>query len=72
MCGIAGYLGKKRIKESDLSNTLSLMRNRGPDFSDVYSLKINDNCGIHLLHSRLSIIDLHKRSNQPFLKTTMF
>ena len=68
MCGIAGYLGKKRIKESDLSNTLSLMRNRGPDFSDVYSLKINDNCGIHLLHSRLSIIDLHKRSNQPFFK----
>ena len=44
------------------------MRNRGPDFSDVYSLKINDNCGIHLLHSRLSIIDLHKRSNQPFFK----
>ena len=41
------------------------MKNRGPDFSDYYENKFKKNY-VYLLHSRLSIIDLNKRSNQPF------
>ena len=65
MCGIAGYIGKKTIDKSAIDTTLHLMKNRGPDFQDWRSFGINDT-NIYLLHSRLSIIDLDERSNQPF------
>ena len=44
------------------------MKNRGPDFSKIYSNKANNEINVNLLHSRLSIIDLNKRSNQPFVQ----
>jgi asparagine synthase (glutamine-hydrolysing) len=65
MCGIAGYIGKKTIDKSVINTTLHLMKNRGPDFQDWRSFGFNDT-NIYLLHSRLSIIDLDERSNQPF------
>jgi asparagine synthase (glutamine-hydrolysing) len=65
MCGIAGSFGTKLVKKSDIIQTLDLMKNRGPDFSDYYENKFKSN-QVYLLHSRLSIIDLNKRSNQPF------
>jgi len=65
MCGIAGYIGKKQIGQVAIDKTLSLMKNRGPDFQDSRSF-IANNSNIYLLHSRLSIIDLEERSNQPF------
>jgi len=65
MCGIAGYIGKKRIDEQALYKTLSLMKNRGPDHQDYRYIEQNDT-KVYLLHSRLSIIDLDKRSNQPY------
>jgi len=66
MCGIAGYIGKKKIDKDRVNKTLSLMVNRGPDCQD--SKIIEDGAlNIALLHSRLSIIDLDKRSNQPFI-----
>lgn len=65
MCGIAGYIGKKTIDKSAIDTTLHLMKNRGPDFQDWRSFVVNDT-NIYLLHSRLSIIDLDERSNQPF------
>jgi asparagine synthase (glutamine-hydrolysing) len=65
MCGIAGYIGKKQINKGAINNTLRLMKNRGPDFQDSESFIVNDT-NIYLLHSRLSIIDLEERSNQPF------
>jgi asparagine synthase (glutamine-hydrolysing) len=65
MCGIAGYIGKKTIDKSAIDNTLHLMKNRGPDFQDWRSFGVIDT-NIYLLHSRLSIIDLDERSNQPF------
>ena len=40
------------------------MKNRGPD-AQSFS-RINDSSQVLLLHSRLSIIDLDSRSNQPF------
>ena len=65
MCGVAGYFGKKTLSKATLNATLKLMLNRGPDFQDYITKKIKDN-NLYFLHSRLSIIDLDKRSNQPF------
>jgi len=65
MCGIAGYIGKNQINPSILNKTLVLMKNRGPDFQDYKEFQVQDTF-IYLLHSRLKIIDLDKRSNQPF------
>lgn len=65
MCGIAGYIGKAIVDQPRIENTLSLMRNRGPDHRD-YSFIREGNLSVVLLHSRLSIIDLEARSNQPF------
>ena len=64
MCGLAGYIGKKHISEALIKKTLRLMENRGPDHQDWCSFSVSDN-NIYFLHSRLSIIDLDKRSNQP-------
>jgi len=65
MCGIAGYIGKKKIETSVLHRTLSIMKNRGPDHQDYRYIEKNG-IRIYLIHSRLSIIDLEKRSNQPY------
>ena len=67
MCGIAGYFCKARVRDSNIQNTLDLMRNRGPDNQDFRLFGTNDKeSHVGLLHSRLSIIDLDSRSIQPF------
>ncbi len=67
MCGIAGYISKEQnlINEKQIKDTLNLMKRRGPDNTDYKKINYS-NCEINLLHSRLNIIDLHPRSNQPF------
>ena len=65
MCGIAGYIGKKQVDNNAVNNTLDLMKNRGPDHQDWCYFNSNET-NVYLLHSRLSIIDLDERSNQPF------
>ena len=65
MCGIAGYIGKKSIDTQRIYNTLGLMKYRGPDHQGWCSFQYNKT-NIYLLHSRLGIIDLEERSNQPF------
>ena len=65
MCGIAGYIGEKIISDQNIDSALNSMLSRGPDSKShkkFESGKIN----IYLLHTRLSIIDLDPRSNQPF------
>jgi asparagine synthase (glutamine-hydrolysing) len=66
MCGIAGYFGKKPPSETIIRSTLTLMKKRGPDYQDFASFAVGKNKQVLLLHSRLSIIDLDPRSNQPF------
>lgn len=70
MCGIAGYFGTRNIKKETLDRTLISLRDRGPDNQEYKSFLINKKKGkkVILLNSRLSIIDLNKRSNQPFTK----
>ena len=67
MCGIAGYFGKKKILQSSINDTLLNMKQRGPEFSNYFIKSFSNNINIYLLHSRLSIIDLNPRSNQPFV-----
>jgi asparagine synthase (glutamine-hydrolysing) len=65
MCGIAGYIGPKAIGQDVINKTLGLMKNRGPDHQKAVCI-LEQGGQVHLLHSRLSIIDLDVRSNQPF------
>src|SRR5687767_13521427 len=65
MCGIAGYIGKKERTPDQIQECLKLMRRRGPDYSQSYH-HVSKARHVHLLHSRLSIIDLDPRSHQPF------
>ena len=65
MCGISGYIGKSPLKKQQIIDTISVMKNRGPDFQDHISFS-NGDFFVTLIHSRLSIIDLDSRSNQPF------
>ncbi len=67
MCGIAGYFCKAQVGDSHIHKTLNLMRNRGPDNQDFRLFRTSGKESfVGLLHSRLSIIDLDPRSNQPF------
>ncbi len=63
MCGISGYLGQDTISNLTIKKTLTLMKNRGPDNQSF--ININNSQRLSLLHSRLNIIDLKERSNQP-------
>ena len=58
MCGINGF----NFKDIDLIKKMSsITSSRGPDNQDYFSTE-NYTVG----HNRLAIIDLDKRSNQPF------
>ena len=65
MCGIAGFIGYKKIEQKDIEATLYQMKNRGPDANGTFEFNYENIFGC-LLHSRLSILDLNERSNQPF------
>jgi len=66
MCGIAGYISDKKIDQKRILNTLSLMRNRGPDHRG-YKIFVQETMQIAFLHSRLAIVDLEERANQPLM-----
>ncbi|MGE0445924.1 MAG: asparagine synthase (glutamine-hydrolyzing) [Vicinamibacterales bacterium] len=66
MCGIAGYAGPRTLSPAAIASTLQQMRRRGPDARDWWHATRRAGRHVYLLHSRLNIIDLHDRSNQPF------
>jgi asparagine synthase (glutamine-hydrolysing) len=66
MCGIAGYWGSKPPTDAEVAATLELMKLRGPDEQRAWRSAAAGDKHAVLLHSRLSIIDLDARSNQPF------
>ena len=81
MCGLLLYISKKKINLHKFSESLDLINHRGPDNSTILSYQ-NDNFKNHSIdknynqdynflmgHKRLSIIDLSKNSNQPFIDT---
>ena len=68
MCGIAGYIGATSVPEERLNACLARMGRRGPDASGQFHAHHASGRHTYLLHSRLSIIDLDPRSNQPFTR----
>jgi asparagine synthase (glutamine-hydrolysing) len=65
MCGISGYIGKQKLTEKQISDTLGKMYQRGPDIQS-YKEFVFDDLVVYLFHARLSILDLNDRSNQPY------
>jgi asparagine synthase (glutamine-hydrolysing) len=66
VCGIAGHAGPRPLDPERVARTLELMRHRGPDDQTHRGFQTPDGRQVDLLHTRLSIIDLDPRSNQPF------
>ena len=64
MCGISGFLGRKKISKVLINKTLASMKNRGPDHQGYNHLSFGEN-NFYLLSSRLKIVDRNVRSNQP-------
>jgi asparagine synthase (glutamine-hydrolysing) len=64
MCGFVGVFSKKLLKKNHI-NSLNKMNkiisHRGPDSKGLYCVK-----NYAAAFSRLSIIDVNKRSDQPF------
>lgn len=64
MCGIAGKLGADGANHRDVVDQMvAMLHHRGPDNTGVEIL----DGGVCLGHTRLSIIDLDERSNQPLV-----
>ena len=61
MCGIYGYIGNNvaSVRDTFKKN----LKHRGPDDNGVFE---DNEKKLLLGHTRLSIIDLEERSNQPF------
>ncbi len=66
MCGIAGYYGRETLPQERLTRCLALMSRRGPDGEGTLERTVGDGRNAYLLHTRLRIIDLDPRANQPF------
>jgi asparagine synthase (glutamine-hydrolysing) len=66
MCGIAGYIGRKKLPQVFIKNTLRKMSNRGPDNQNFFYYQNDNGYNIYLLSSRLSIVNQDQNSNQPF------
>lgn len=64
MCGISGFIGKKKISNELIIKTLASMKNRGPDHQGFNHFTFGNN-NLYLLSSRLKIVDRNARSNQP-------
>ncbi len=65
MCGIAGAITNKPIDQYFINNTISRLNHRGPDAfgKSIFTNYAGDY--ITFVHTRLSILDLDERSNQP-------
>ncbi|MEY4488548.1 MAG: hypothetical protein RIQ79_1056, partial [Verrucomicrobiota bacterium] len=66
MCGIAGYFGAERFDAERLKRSLS---HRGPDGNGSWSADTGAGRGVHLVHTRLSILDLSNAAAQPMKDT---
>jgi asparagine synthase (glutamine-hydrolysing) len=66
MCGIAGFYGTRPLPKDRTKKCLALMDHRGPDAAGKYYHETANGNHVHLLHTRLAIIDLDPRANQPF------
>ncbi|MDB9792817.1 asparagine synthase (glutamine-hydrolyzing) [Candidatus Pelagibacter sp.] len=67
MCGIAGYIGKKRFDTKEIKRILDTMKRRGPDASGFKEILFKKKY-ISVFFSRLSITDpKNTKANQPYI-----
>ena len=66
MCGIAGYIGSKKIFKKKIKYLKKMMKRRGPDNQKYFQMKFFKN-NMNLFFSRLKILDLNDRANQPYI-----
>ncbi len=66
MCGIAGFIGTRAVLDDAIQASLATLRRRGPDDAGFARYTTANGRHIAFLHTRLRIIDLDPRSNQPF------
>jgi asparagine synthase (glutamine-hydrolysing) len=66
MCGIAGYYGTRSLSPDTVAACFDHMGRRGPDGHGYVHRVVGGTRNGYLLHSRLRIIDLDDRANQPF------
>jgi len=64
MCGIAGYIGSKKLEQATIENTLKKLNCRGPEGNSEEKLFLSKN-NVNLMFTRLAIIDVNERSMQP-------
>lgn len=65
MCGIAGTFGPTALAQQNIAKAIASMGQRGPDAQGYIHHALRGNA-VTLIHTRLAIIDLDPRSNQPF------
>lgn len=65
MCGIAGAFGPSPLSDVRINAALGSMQHRGPDADGSATYEAGGNY-VTFLHTRLAIIDLDPRANQPF------
>lgn len=65
MCGLCGFISNQETNIDDLIRMTDSIAHRGPDGSG-YHFEHKTDLYVGLGHRRLSIIDLDKRSGQPF------
>jgi asparagine synthase (glutamine-hydrolysing) len=66
MCGIAGYIGTRTLGDDTIDRCLDSMQRRGPDAAGFVHRTTRDRRNVYLINTRLAILDLEERSNQPF------
>ena len=65
MCGICGFVSKKRITQEELRIMNDTMYHRGPDDSGVEIFEGREDYAIGLAQRRLAILDLSPLGHQP-------
>lgn len=65
MCGIAGHIGPLAPDPARIQATFRALHRRGPDARGAFQTH-EGAASVTLLHTRLAIIDLDTRANQPF------
>ena len=70
MCGICGEMrfDKTKISLDDKTELLNSIKFRGPDNVGIYT---SSDDSVFLGHSRLSIIDISEKSNQPMVDSNL-
>ena len=65
MCGVTGIIdfNNKEINSKEINYFTKSLDHRGPDGSNYF---INNDMNVGLGHTRLSILDVSERANQPF------